>query len=89
MTERSLKCMPVVESSIVVPVTPDVAFAVSQTTGEIRMRWDVFIREQRLLDADVPAVGVQTLTVSRRGLRMVSEYVSYRPPTSVGPGHGS
>ena len=77
--------MPVVESSIVVPVPPDVAFAVSQTTGEIRMRWDVFIREQRLLDgAAVPAVGVRTLTVSRRGLRMVSEYVSYRPPTSVG-----
>jgi hypothetical protein len=77
--------MPVVESSVVVPVSPDVAFAVSQTTGDIRMRWDVFIREQRLLDgATVPAVGVRTLTVSRRGLRMVSEYVSYRPPTSVG-----
>lgn len=74
-----------VESNVVVPVPPDVAFAVSQTTGEARMRWDVFIREQRLLDGAVaPAVGVRTLTVSRRGLRMVSEYVSYRPPTSVG-----
>ncbi len=49
------------------PVPPDVAFAVSQTTGEIRMRWDVFIRAPRLVDAEVPAVGVQTLTVSRRG----------------------
>jgi len=77
--------MPVVESSVVVPVAPDLAFAVSQTTGEIRMRWDVFIREQRLLDGvERPAVGVRTLTVSRRGLRMVSEYASYRPPTSVG-----
>jgi hypothetical protein len=77
--------VPVVESSVVVPVPPDEAFAVSQTTGETRMRWDVFIREQRLLDgAAVPAVGVRTLTVSRRGLRMISEYVSYRPPTSVG-----
>lgn len=77
--------MPVVESSIVVPVPPDVAFAVSQTTGTVRMRWDVFIREQRLLDgAERPDVGVRTLTISRRGLRMVSEYVSYRPPTSVG-----
>jgi hypothetical protein len=77
--------VPVVESSVVVPVPPDVAFAVSQTTGEVRMRWDVFIREQRLLDgAERPAAGVRTLTVSRRGLRMVSEYVSYRPPTSVG-----
>jgi len=77
--------MPVVESSVVVPVTPDVAFAVSQLTGEVRMRWDVFLREQRLLDgATAPAVGVRTLTISRRGLRVVSEYVSYRPPTSVG-----
>lgn len=77
--------MPVVESQVVVPVPPEVAFAVSQLTGEVRMRWDVFIREQRLLDgAERPAVGVRTLTVSRRGLRMVSEYVSYRPPTSVG-----
>jgi hypothetical protein len=77
--------MPVVESSVVVPVTPDVAFAVSQLTGEVRMRWDVFLREQRLLDgATVPGVGVRTLTISRRGLRVVSEYVSYRPPTSVG-----
>ena len=29
--------MPVVESSVVVPVSPDLAFAVSQTTGEIRI----------------------------------------------------
>lgn len=77
--------MPVVESHVVVPVEPALAFAVSQLTGEVRMRWDVFIREQRLLDgAERAGVGVRTLTVSRRGLRMVSEYVSYRPPTSVG-----
>lgn len=77
--------MPVVESSVVVPVTPEVAFAVSQLTGDVRKRWDVFIREQRLLDgAEHAGDGVRTLTISRRGLRMVSEYVSYRPPTSVG-----
>ena len=34
---------------------PDVAFAVSQTQGEIRYRWDPFVRSQRLLDgAEVP-----------------------------------
>lgn len=32
--------MPVVESRCVVPVSVDVAFAVSQTQGEVRKRWD-------------------------------------------------
>jgi hypothetical protein len=77
--------MPVVESAVIVPVPVDVAFAVSQTTGAARMRWDPFIRSQRLLDgATRPATGVKTLTVHRLGLRMVSEYVSYHPPTNVG-----
>lgn len=77
--------MPVVESSVVVPVEPALAFAVSQTSGEIRSRWDTFIREQRYLDgATQAAKGVRTLTVSRRGARMTSEYVSFQPPTSVG-----
>ena len=38
--------MPVIESSVVVPVAPDVAFAVSQTTGDLRLRWDPFIGGQ-------------------------------------------
>lgn len=75
----------IVESSVDVPVPPAVAFAVSQTTGATRLRWDPFIRRQRFLDgATVPAKGVRTLTQHRSGLRMVSEYVSYRPPTNVG-----
>ncbi|MBF4572765.1 SRPBCC family protein [Herbiconiux sp. VKM Ac-1786] len=77
--------MPVIESRCVVPVSPEVAFAVSQTTGETRMRWDTFIRRQQLLDgATVPAKGVRTFTVQRFGLRMISEYVSYNPPSNVG-----
>lgn len=77
--------MPVIESTVVVPVPVAVAFAVSQTTGETRLRWDPFIRRQRLLDgAVVPAKGVRTLTVHRLGFRMVSEYVSYNPPSNVG-----
>lgn len=77
--------MPVVESRCIVPVSPEVAFAVSQTTGDVRMRWDPFIRRQHLLDgATVPAKGVRTFTVQRFGLRMVSEYVSYHPPSNVG-----
>ncbi len=77
--------MPRVEVSVVVPVPPDVAFRVSQTQGEVRYRWDPFVRSQQLLDgAERPAKGVRTLTRSRHGLRMVSEYVSYRPPSQVG-----
>lgn len=77
--------MPLVESSVVVPVDPATAFAVSQTTGETRLRWDPFISRQHFLDgATAPAKGVRTMTRHRSGLRMVSEYVSYRPPTTVG-----
>lgn len=76
--------MPQVTAETWVAVRPDVAFAVSQTTGEVRLRWDPFIRHQHLVDAEVPAVGVRTVTRARVGPRMVSEYVSYRPPTSVG-----
>ncbi|ROR97137.1 polyketide cyclase/dehydrase/lipid transport protein [Salana multivorans] len=77
--------MPVVESSIVVPIDPATAFAVSQTTGATRLRWDPFVRRQRFLDdAVAPARGVRTLTRHTSGLTMVSEYVSYAPPTNVG-----
>ena len=76
--------MPVVEASAVVPVPPELAFAVSQTTGEVRYRWDPFVRSQHLLGAERPGKGVRTATVSRHGLRMVSEYVSFAPPRNVG-----
>lgn len=76
--------MPQVTAQTWVPVPPETAFAVSQTTGELRLRWDPFIRSQRLLDADRPGKGVRTLTHARVGPRMVSRYTSYRPPTSVG-----
>ena len=77
--------MPVVESAVIVPVDVHTAYAVSQTTGAVRKRWDPFIRSQRLLGgATVPAKGVRTLTIHRLGFRMVSEYVSYNAPTNVG-----
>ena len=77
--------VPQVVASVRVPVPPEVAFAVSQTTGEVRLRWDPFIREQRFLDgATAPAKGVRTFTRARVGPRMVSQYSAYRPPTSVG-----
>lgn len=70
---------------VVVPVDPRTAFAVSQTTGELRLRWDPFIRRQHFLDgATAPGKDVRTFTRARLGPKMVSSYASYRPPTSVG-----
>lgn len=80
-----LATMPQVSAEIWVPVSPETAFAVSQTTGATRRRWDTFITEQHFLDGAVaPGKGVRTYTKARTGPSMVSEYVSYRPPTSVG-----
>jgi hypothetical protein len=77
--------MPVVESRIRVPVEPATAFAVSQTTGRIRLRWDPFIRRQWFEDgATAPEKGVRSTTQHRLGWTMTSEYVSYRPPGNVG-----
>jgi len=74
-----------VSAETVVDVDPRVAFAVSQTTGRVRLRWDRFVRRQHFLDgATAPDKGVRTLTVHRWGARMVSEYVSYAPPRNVG-----
>ncbi|GHE09355.1 hypothetical protein GCM10011381_13810 [Klenkia taihuensis] len=74
-----------VTAEVVVPVPPDVAFAVSQTTGATRYRWDPFVHEQHFLDgAPAPGKGVRTATTSRHRLRMVSEYVSWAPGSHVG-----
>lgn len=77
--------MPRVESTVIVPLPPERAFALSQAYGELRYRWDPFVREQRLLDgATAAAKGVRTWTRSRHRLTMVSEYVTFRPPSHVG-----
>jgi len=68
---------------MVVPVPPATAFDVSQTTGEVRLRWDPFIRRQYLLGgASLPARGVETFTVHWLRLRTVSRYVSFDRPTN-------
>lgn len=77
--------MPQVSAEVTVDVDPATAFAVSQTTGEVRLSWDRFIRRQHFLDGATEAgKGVRTLTYARVGPKMISRYVSYRPPTSVG-----
>jgi hypothetical protein len=77
--------VPRIEAVAVVDLPATEAFALSQTYGEIRYRWDPFVREQHLLDGATRAgKGVRTSTTSRHGLAMVSEYVTFRPPTHVG-----
>lgn len=77
--------VPRIEATAVVAAPIATAFALSQTCGELRYRWDPFVRRQHLLDgATAAAKGVRTWTQSRHRLVMVSEYVSFKPPTQVG-----
>lgn len=77
--------MPQVRAERLIRLDPETAFAFSQTTGSFRLKWDPFISAQGWLDgANAAGKGVRTRTVSRLGLVMVSEYVSYAPPRNVG-----
>src|SRR5690625_3826702 len=77
--------MPIVQAETTVPLPQEKAFASSHTTGSTRLRWEPVVRRQKFLDdATAPAKGVRTLTVHRRGIRMVSECVAFFPPTTTG-----
>lgn len=77
--------MPQVRAERLICLDPETVFALSQTTGAFRLKWDPFISAQGFLNnATSAGKGVLTRTVSRLGLVMVSEYVSYAPPRNVG-----
>ncbi len=77
--------MPQVRAERLIRLDPETVFALSQTTGAFRLKWDPFISAQGFLNSATSAgKGVRTRTVSRLGLVMVSEYVSYSPPKNVG-----
>ncbi len=77
--------MPTIDAETTVPVEPSVAFAISQTHGGLRLRWDRFIRAERLLDgAAEQGRGVRTWTRHRWGMTMVSECVAFNPPSNTG-----
>ena len=77
--------MPQVRAERFIRIDPETAFALSQTTGDFRLKWDPFISAQGFLDgARAAGKGVRTRTRSRLGLVMVSQYVSYAPPRNVG-----
>jgi hypothetical protein len=75
--------VPVVESATTVAVGIADAFDLSQSYG-LRLEWDPFVKSQRLLHgATVARKGAQTFTLSRHGLEMISEYLTFRRPESV------
>jgi hypothetical protein len=82
--------MPQVRAERLIRLDPETAFAFSQTTGDFRLKWDPFISAQGWLDgARAAGKGVRTRTVSKLGLVMVSEYVSFAPPRHGGMTRGS
>ncbi len=63
-----------------VPASPEVVFAWTQDYAR-RLTWDPFLSRAELLGgASGPAVGVRSWCVSRNGLGMETEYVTYAPP---------
>ncbi len=80
--------MPQVSVTAHVPCDPDLAFAVSQTTGAVRLRWDPFVREQHFLEgASVPDKGVRTFTRTRGRRHHGVVEVHLRDPAAVARPH--
>jgi hypothetical protein len=77
--------MPIVEHrQHVSGVTCEDAFDLSMSHAR-RFDWDPFLKAQRFLDgATAPGVGVQTWSKDRRGLVMVTRYLTFQRPHRVG-----
>lgn len=76
--------MPIVEHSAETTAIPEDAFDLSMSYSR-RFDWDPFLKAQRFLDdATRPGVGVRTWTKDRRGLVMITRYLTFQRPTRVG-----
>ena len=68
---------------ILINCTQNVAFDYTQDYTN-RLNWDTFLKRAELMDgASVAAVGVKAYCVSRIGLGMVTEYVSFNRPKAT------
>lgn len=68
------------EHAAVVDDSPDHVFWLTQDYSR-RLAWDPFLRRAELIGgAQSPAVGVRAWCVSRLGIGMETEYVSFSPP---------
>jgi len=71
------------EHSAIVDALPEEVFAITQDYRR-RLTWDPFLRRAELIDGAIaPAVGVRAWCVTRSGIGMETEYVSYNPPRVV------
>ena len=68
---------------IIINCRPDVAFDYTQDYRN-RLNWDTFLKRAELMDGAAAAgVGVKAYCVSRNGLGMITEYVSFNPPKAT------
>jgi ribosome-associated toxin RatA of RatAB toxin-antitoxin module len=71
------------EQRIEIEATPADLFALTQDYS-LRLEWDPFLRSATLVGgAAVAAIGVRALCVSRGGVGMETEYVSFDPPRTT------
>lgn len=76
--------MAIVEHSAWAAVTTEEAFDLSMSYAR-RYDWDPFVKKQRLLDgATSPGAGVRTWSRDRRGLTMVTKYLTFQRPKRIG-----
>ena len=66
-------------ASIQIQATPDQVFDYTQDYGN-RLTWDTFLRVARLEGAARAGLGVKAWCVSKHGLGMETQYVSYSRP---------
>ncbi len=68
---------------ILINCPQEVAFDYTQDYGN-RLNWDTFLKRAQLMDgASAAALGVKAYCVSRNGLGMVTEYVSFNRPKAT------
>ena len=68
-----------ITSSIRIKSLPSAVFDYTQDYSK-RLAWDTFLKEATLVDASCAAKGTKAWCVSKQGLGMETEYVSYQPP---------
>ena len=75
--------MPTIEREIEIDAPAEALFDLTQDYDR-RLLWDPFLKEARLVGgATEPAVGVRSWCVSRLGMGMEAEYVSFKRPRVV------
>lgn len=65
--------------SIIINARPEVIFDFTQDYTQ-RLVWDTFLKRAELIDTEQAEVGVKAWCVSKHGLGMETEYVSFNRP---------